>query len=318
MPRFEFISGVQQLHAAQGGCVATIGSFDGVHLGHRALLARLIARARQAQLPATVILFEPQPMEFFRPAQAAPRILTLREKLRVLRGLGVDRVVCLRFNAALRAMPAEAFVTDILLRQLGVTHLDVGDDFRFGRNRQGDFALLEQMAQQWGFGLENSRTLCVAGERVSSTRIRQLLAEGDLAQANQLLGEPLTWLGRVIPGRQLARTLGAPTANLNLCKKPRPLAGVFAVQVQGAFGRLPGVANLGVKPSVTDEARTQLEVHLLSGQHDLYGQCLEVTFLHRLRAEQKFASLDLLKAQIQQDIHQARAFFTAQGYPLTA
>jgi riboflavin kinase / FMN adenylyltransferase len=315
MPAFEFIFGHMLLTPRHRGCVASIGSFDGVHLGHRAILLRLIERARALALPATVIIFEPQPAEFFSPNRAPARIMRLREKVAALRALGIDRVVCLRFNASLRSMTAEDFVQSLLVQQLGIQHLQVGDDFRFGAGREGDFAFLTQAAARYGFSLANSQTLSDSNLRISSTYIRSLLAQGDLSKANSLLGAPFSLCGRVIYGRQLARHLGAPTANIAVGNRPRPLQGVYAVQVESRQERWQAVANIGVKPSVQSVNKPLLEVHLLNypAQQSLYGERLRVSFLHKLRDEQTFANLPALQAQIAQDITAAQNYF--QHFP---
>ncbi len=313
MSDFEFINGYAAPGPAHRGCVATLGSFDGMHLGHQAILQRLVAKGQALNLPVTVILFEPQPAEFFNPQQAPARLMRLREKVEALQRIGVNRVLCLRFNAALCRWSAAEFVQQILVDRLGVKHLEVGDDFRFGRGREGDFNFLTQAAGQWGFSLANSDTFCASAERVSSTRIRNLLAQDNLLEAAALLGRPYTMMGRVMYGRQLARTLGAPTANIAIGRYRSPLLGVFAVRVWGAFGECHAVANLGVKPTVTaghiSRVKPLLEVHLLDFSQNLYGQCVRVEFCCKLRGEQKFASLDALKAQIALDIQNARDHF---------
>ena len=210
----QLIRGLHNLRPWHRGCVATIGSFDGVHLGHQAILQQLLAAARAQQLPAVVILFEPQPHEFFAGEQAPARLMRLREKLQSLKQAGVERVLCLHFNEYLRSLSAEDFVQQILVQGLGIRHLVVGDDFRFGCDRRGDFALLQQLGNQAGFSVADTGTLQVDGERVSSTRIRQLLEQGYFARAEALLGKPYEISGRVVYGKQLGRQLGVPTANV--------------------------------------------------------------------------------------------------------
>lgn len=310
MSEFTFNAGARGFSKPSSGCVASIGSFDGVHLGHRALIEKVIARARARGLPAVVVIFEPQPAEFFSPQTAPSRLLGLRDKVLALKALGVDKVLCLRFNRWLRNLTAEEFVRKVLVDWLDVRHVEVGDDFRFGRDRAGDYAFLSNAATTYGFTLANSPTLVRLGERVSSTRIRTLLSQGDLAAAADLLGQPYSISGRVGYGRALARSLGFPTANVHIGKHRRALSGVYAVEVEGPFGCLPGVANIGIKPTVTDEGSPSLEVFILQGDYALYGSRLRVRFLRWIRAEQKFPSIDALKLQIQQDVKTATEFFT--------
>ena len=310
----EFIRGQHNLRPRHRGCVATIGNFDGVHLGHQAIFAQLAEQAARFRLPRLVITFEPQPMEFFAGPQPAPaRLMRLREKLLALDGLGIERVLCLEFGHRLAALSAQAFIDDLLVGRLGVRYLVIGDDFRFGHRRAGDFALLVEAGQQHGFEVADNRSYRVDGERVSSTRIRQALVEGDLELAARLLGRPYGMNGRVAHGDRVGRTLGFPTANIHLHRRAIPIFGVYAVLMSGPGLQLwTGVANIGRRPTVQG-VREQLEVHLLDFQGDLYGQHVKVDFLHYLRPEQRFESLDALRRQIQQDVRQARSYFTAQG-----
>lgn len=309
MSTFEFINGYRAIAPRHLGCVATLGSFDGMHLGHRAILRRLVAKGLELNLPTTVILFEPQPTEFFNRQQAPARLMRLREKIQTLQALGIHRVLCLKFNANLRHMSATQFVQDILVNKLGISHLEVGDDFRFGCNREGDFPFLAQAAQQFGFSLANSHTLSASNTRVSSTRVRHLLAHDQLDEAAVLLDQPFSMTGRISYGRQLARSLDAPTANIAIGRYRSPLNGVYAVKVEGVFGYGIGVANIGVKPSVTSQSKPLLEVHIFDLQQNLYGTCLRVEFCSKIRDEQKFASLDALKQQIAKDIQRGRQYF---------
>lgn len=315
----EFIHGISALQDVHRGCVMTIGSFDGVHLGHQAILEKLVQESHRFGVPSLVMIFEPQPVELFAREQAPARLMRLREKVQALFACNVDRVLCLKFNPALRSLSAEAFIREILVDRLGVRHLEIGDDFRFGCDRAGDFALLQSSGQQLGFSVSRAATCTAAGLRVSSTRIRQQLGRGELDQVAALLGRPYEMTGRVTGGRQLGRTLGAPTANIALGRRRSPLQGVFTVSVSRQTGsngvqRLNGVANIGLRPTV-GATRPLLEVHLLDFRQDLYGECLQVRFLHQLRNEQKFASLDALRAQIQRDIEQAKDYFHKTGLP---
>jgi len=308
----QIIRGSYNLRPAHRGCVATIGNFDGVHRGHRAVLAGLARRARELGLPACVITFEPLPHEYFRPSEAPARLTRLREKLGLLRETGVDRVLLLRFDERLAAQPPQEFIGELLVGRLGVRHLVVGDDFRFGRDRAGDFALLCRAGAARGFGVESTSTYALDAARVSSTRIRSCLDAGDLPGAAELLGRPYRMEGRVMPGQQLGRQLGYRTANIALRRRRTPLSGVFAVTASGADGGpRAGMANLGTRPTVAG-LRTLLEVHLFDVEIDLYGQHLCIEFLHKLRDERKFDSLDALQAAIAGDERAARAFFAAQ------
>ncbi|KXS38115.1 MAG: riboflavin kinase / FMN adenylyltransferase [Halomonadaceae bacterium T82-2] len=305
----QLIRGLHNLKAHHRGCVATIGNFDGVHRGHQAILDQLRDRARALALPVTVVIFEPQPREYFAGDQAPPRLTRLRDKVRLLAEHGAERIVCLPFNEALRSLTARAFVDRVLIEGLGVRHLVVGDDFRFGCDRRGDFALLREIGEQEGFGVEHTRTFLLDDERVSSTRIRTLLASGNFYQAARLLGRPYRFTGRVVADRQLGRTIGVPTANVPLLPGPLALRGVYAVLTRLADGRcLPGVANIGWRPTV-GASRPVLEVHLFDVDEDLYGQVIEVLPCARLRGELTFDGLEALKHQITLDQARARAYF---------
>lgn len=295
--------------AAQSS-VLTIGNFDGVHRGHQALLKMLTDKARSLALPAVVLTFEPHPREFFFPASAPARLASLREKLLLLAGCGVDRVHVCRFDSRFAAITADEFIDRILVRGLGVRHLIIGDDFRFGAKRQGDFAMLKAEGVSRRFAVEAMPTLDIDGERASSSAVRAALAEGNLAHAARLLGRPYSIAGRVIHGDKIGRTLGFPTANIQMKHRRPALAGIFAVSVEGlAPHPVAGVASIGVRPTVTDSGRPTLEVHLFEWNRDCYGAHLRVHFLNKQRDEAKFSSLDALTAQIARDAHDARAWF---------
>jgi riboflavin kinase/FMN adenylyltransferase len=303
----QLIRGSHNLRPAHRGCVATIGNFDGVHLGHQAVFAALKARADSMGLPSLVITFEPQPLEYFRPAEAPARLTRLREKLAAIAECDIDRVLLLEFGAHLAAQSAEDFVQDLLLDKLDVRHLYVGDDFRFGKGRAGDFALLQQVGDAKGFGVESLHSVIHLDERVSSTGIRQALAGGDLARAGHWLGRPYAICGRVAHGDKRGRTIGFPTLNVDLHRRVSPLRGVFAVRVTGLDDTpLPGVANIGSRPTVSGDARFLLEVHLFDFDRQVYGRHISVEFVERIRDEKKFDSFDQLKAQIQTDAARAR------------
>lgn len=308
---FSLIRGLHNLRTPHRGCVATIGSFDGVHRGHRAIIDQLLVQAQQLGLPSVVMVFEPQPFEFFAGDKAPARLMRLRDKIRVLSACGVDRVFCLQFNQRLRQLSAHDFIKQVLVDGLGIKSLVVGDDFRFGCDRAGDFSLLQKAGEEYGFSAYDTCTVQEGGERISSTRIRGALLAEQFEEAERLLGHPYTMRGRVVYGQQLGRTIGVPTANVRLRRYRSPLNGVFAVRLRLVKEDiwLPGVANVGVRPTVGGETRPILEVHLLDFTGHLYGQEVEVRFDKKLRDEQKFSSLDALKTQIHSDIATAKQYF---------
>ena len=308
----KLIRGIYNLKQQHRGCVLTIGNFDGVHRGHQALMAQLIAEGRMRNLPVVVMLFEPQPLELFAGEKAPARLTRLREKLRWLQRAGVDAVLCIRFDRQFAAYPAQRFISELLVEKLDVRFLAVGDDFRFGAGREGDFLLLQKAGAEYGFEVISTQTFCDSGKRISSTAVRQALAQDDFAQAQQLLGHPFSISGRVVHGDALGRTIGFPTANLPLRRAVTPVKGVFAVEVLGLTAEpVPGVANIGTRPTVKG-LRQQLEVHLLDTHMDLYGRHIEVVLKQKIRDEQRFASLDALKEQIAKDVVTARQFFGLQ------
>ncbi len=304
------IRGLHNIHHSQLGSALTIGNFDGLHRGHQAVLRHLHQRAAEQQLATTVMTFEPTAQEYFSPQTAPARLQRLRDKLIMLRALGVDQVHCLRFDRELADMDAEAFVREILVEGLDVRYLVVGDDFRFGRNRAGDFAHLQQAGRRYAFEVVSTLTFLEGEDRVSSTRIRQALAEGDLVTAEQLLGRPYRICGRVSPGQQRGRTIGFHTANIALHRLVSPVTGVFAVRVYGlADEPIDGVANVGTRPTV-DGSYCVLEIHLFDFAADIYGRYLDVEFCRKLRKEKKFESFEALRRQIEVDVEQARTFFS--------
>jgi riboflavin kinase/FMN adenylyltransferase len=308
---FTLIRGLHNLRPQHRGCVLTIGSFDGVHRGHRAILDQLRLQANALNMPSAVMVFEPQPYEFFSGDKAPARLMRLRDKIRALSACGVDRVICLQFNQHLRQLSAVEFINLVLLEGLGVKSLVVGDDFRFGCDRAGDFSLLQKSGEKYGFSVYDTCTVEDGGERISSTRIRLALEAEQFEEAARLLGHPYIIRGRVVYGQQLGRTIGVPTANVRLRRYRSPLNGVFAVRLRiiGDSNWLPGVANVGVRPTVGGEGKPVLEVHLLDFHGHLYGKEVEVRFEKKIRDEQKFPSLDALKLQIHSDIEQTRLFF---------
>lgn len=327
------IRGLYNIPSDFSGCVATIGNFDGVHLGHQAILQQLKKQGEEHQLPTVVMMFEPQPREFFAPDQAPARLANMSEKLQDLARFGVDYVLCLPFNQKLRSMSADEFIQTILLDGLKIRHLIVGDDFRFGCDRTGDYQLLQQSGLQAGrsssacdgFRVEDTKTFELEGERVSSTRVRECLAANDLESAKKLLGRPYRMSGRIGYGRQLGRTIGVPTANVILQRNKLPMTGVYAVkaveiEVAGCnetqvvdssdnTQQWQGVANIGVKPTVAGTPEPSLEVHIFDFSDDLYGKRLSIEFCQKIREEKKFNGLDELKAAIGNDMKVARDFF---------
>lgn len=303
----QLVRGLHNLRPQHRGCAATIGNFDGVHRGHQAILARLRERARELGVPSCVVIFEPQPREYFSPQTAPARLARLRDKVQLLADEQVDLVLCLAFNKRLSQLSASEFVDTILIDGLGVKHLEVGDDFRFGCDRAGDFDFLTQAGSLQGFTVEAAQTVELDGQRVSSTQVRKALAAADFERAEQLLGRPFCIEGRVLHGQKLARQLGWPTANVQLKRRRVPLAGVYLVSVDIDGKTWPGVANIGVRPTVAGDGSAHLEVHLLDFAGDLYGRHLTVAFHHKLRDEQRFASLEALKSAIDADVAAARA-----------
>ena len=305
----EFIRSFSQLRPRHLGCVATIGNFDGVHLGHQAVLQQLATRAEALQCPTVVIIFEPQPQEFFTPNNVPARLTRLREKLIAMRHYGVERVLRMRFDAQFASLPASDFIEQILIKGLSIKHLVIGDDFRLGQKRQGTFPTLVEAGRKWGFTVENQQTFMLGKERVSSTRVREALMQGDLHNAKALLGRPYTLWGRIRYGRQMGRQIGFPTANIFLHRPVSPLKGVFAVLVHG-LKKEPstGVANLGTRPTV-DGHQFLLEIHLFNFDKTIYGHDVEVEFVKKIRDEQRFASFEALKQQITLDVQTAKAVF---------
>lgn len=303
----QLIRGLARLPDFTHGCVVTLGNFDGVHLGHQAVLRQAAAQAKSMALPLVVLIFEPLPREFFAPHAPVARLTRLRERVAFIQELNlVDVLLVHRFNAAFAALPAEQFVERILVKALNARHIVIGDDFRFGKGRMGDFHLLEALGRQHDFTVQAAATWKLDGERVSSTRIRHHLAERDVVGAARLLGRPFTLCGRVIHGDKRGRQLGFPTANVALHRRLSPLRGVYAVTATLPDNTvLSGVANVGTRPTV-DGQDARLEIHFFDFDHDIYGKLLRVAFLHALRDEQKFSGLEALITQISIDSEQAR------------
>ncbi len=305
----ELIRGLHNIRPHHRGCVATIGAFDGVHLGHQAVLKRLLEKSRELGLPALVITLEPLPREYFAPKKAPARLMSFREKAKALDVVGIDRLLRINFDKALSEVTAEDFITEIFYRKLAIKYMIVGDDLRFGHERRGDFQLLKRMGKNLGFEVEATNTLTVLNERASSTRIRETLGNADFQLAEKLLGRPYSISGKVVYGKQLGRHLGAPTANLKLNRIKAAMSGVYAVEVLLDGEMIPGVANVGTRPTIDDGLTAILEVHLLNFSADIYGKHLTVVFREKLREEKKFESLDALKMAIRQDCEHAKQRF---------
>ena len=310
----KLIRSLHNVRPEQHGGVVTIGNFDGVHKGHQTLIANVVAQARALKVPSFLITFEPHPFEFFAKENLTiPRITRLREKFCALAACGIDNVLILPFNQELANISASDFVTDVLYQFLRPVQILIGDDFRFGYQRQGDLTLLQEMGQQLEFSAAAISSITLEGERISSTWVRKALMEGNLSLANTLLGHPYSMMGRVRHGDRLGRQLGFPTANIFLHRRLTPVLGVYAVLVHGIGDKpLRGAANIGTRPTV-DGTRTLLEVHLLDFNQDIYGRYVQVEFCKKLRDEERYANLDLLKNQIAKDVEETRNYFLNLG-----
>jgi riboflavin kinase/FMN adenylyltransferase len=308
---------------ARAPCALTIGNFDGVHRGHQALLAQVTAAASRLGLESAVMTFEPHPREYFAqragdPSKAPARIANLRDKLESLASAGIDRVIVEHFNEHFAAMSPQEFTERVLVQGLHVKWLMVGDDFCYGAKRAGNVAMLTEAGNHYGFHVETLPTVMHGAQRISSSAVRATLAGGDFDATGDLLGHPYAISGHVIHGAKLGRTLGFPTLNLRVMHRPA-LSGIFVVQVHGLGERpLQGVASLGVRPTVEDQGRMLLEVHLFEYDQSAYGKLVRVEFLAKLRDEEKYIDLPTLTAAIDRDADQARAFFAARAGALTA
>lgn len=308
----EIITGLHNLRPRHKGCVLTIGNFDGVHRGHQKLIEYLREQSQRLQLPTMLMTFEPQPREFFAGSMLPARLTRFREKVQLLQSSGLDRLLCMPFNEKTAQIPASWFAQDFMTDKVGAKYVVIGDDFRFGHGREGDFQLLRRAGAKLGYEVSSVNTVLQGSERISSTLVRATLAEGNFSQAAELLGHEYFIMGRVVYGRQLGRQLGVPTANVKLQRYRAALEGVYCVTVEGVNdgdNALTGIANIGVRPTV-DGKEPLLEVHVFDFSGDLYGKRIKVTFKHKLRDEQAFASVELLKQQIDADLVSARRWFT--------
>ena len=303
----QIIRGINQLQTFTQGCVLTIGNFDGVHIGHSVVINRLAEKGELLGLPVVVMVFEPQPLEFFLKDNAPSRLTRLREKILHIKNLPVDYFLISRFNQQFADLDPEYFIQEILVQRLNVKFLVVGDDFHFGKARRGNFSLLQVAGEQYNFKVTDTASYAVKGSRVSSTLIRDALSNGHLVEAKSLLGRDYSVCGRVVHGEKLGRKIGFPTANVQLHRKNTPIQGVFAVSMTG-IGEQPvfGVANVGTKPTVNGRAKVLLETHLFNFNQDIYGKYVEVHFKYKIRSEMRFQSVEDLKQQIQLDTAQAK------------
>jgi len=303
------IRGIHNIQLEDHGCVLTIGNFDGVHLGHRRVIEALVKQAKELNCVPAVLVFEPQPQELFAPKSAPARLCRLRDKYTLLKKLGVQRLICVNFNRKFAAQTAQEFINELLVKKLGIKRLIVGDDFHFGKNRVGNFEMLCEAGEKYGFAVFDTASYKMSDCRISSTEIRHALEHDDLKSAERMLGRPYSIIGRVFHGDKRGRQLGFPTANVRLKRRVSPISGVYVVQVKTTKDTCYGVANIGSRPTIAG-IRQQLEVHIFDFDANLYGQSIEVVMLHKLRDEIKFDSLLALKEQISNDSKQARLFLT--------
>jgi len=308
----QLIRGLYNIVPRHTGGVITIGNFDGVHRGHQALIERIKAQAKALNGPSIVMTFEPQPIEFFSDKSVA-RLTRWQEKYCALAQTGVDYVFVIRFDHNFSRLSAQEFIKNVLIDGLAVKKIIIGDDFHFGHQREGDFHYLQTAGKEWGFEVESMPSMIAEGERISSTRIRQALAEDNQALAEVLLGHPYQMMGRVVHGDKLGRQLGFPTANIFLHRAVTPVQGIYIVRMHGIGNEpLPGVANVGIRPTVGG-TRSLLEVYLFNFNTDIYGRHVRVEFCKKLRAEERYTNLDLLKEAIAKDAAQARNYFEERG-----
>ncbi|MDH5766907.1 MAG: bifunctional riboflavin kinase/FAD synthetase [Gammaproteobacteria bacterium] len=309
----ELIRGLHNLRNRHKACALTIGNFDGVHLGHQEILKLLVNKARALNIDACLMSFEPLPQEYFAPSTAPARLTRLREKWCAIENTGIDQFLCIKFNHWLAELTADEFINEILVNALQVKFLVIGDDFRFGKNRTGDFEMLKSAGNKYGFEVINSPSHCLDNVRISSTNIRQALANNKLTTAETMLGHPYKICGRIAHGDKRGRTIGFPTANIKLHRHATPLQGVYAVTLHGIdHHAIQGVANIGKRPTV-DGNSLQLEVHLFDFDKSIYGEQICVEFKFKIRDEQRFESFEALKLQIIKDSEQARQFFAQQA-----
>jgi riboflavin kinase/FMN adenylyltransferase len=315
----EIVRSLHNLRQHHKKCVATIGNFDGIHLGHQAIISQLKEISYKHDIPSVVIIFEPQPQEYFSPESAPARLTRFREKVEELNRLGVDRLVCLRFNDGLANLSAREFVEKLLIDGLDIKHLVVGDDFRFGKNRQGDYSALEKMADEFGYKVEHTNTCLFQETRISSTKIRQALANDDLNLASQLLGRSYSISGRVVHGDKRGKELGFATANMELHRLHSPVVGVYVtrVHITGNTGLRESshhaVTSIGTRP-MFDGVGMRLETHILDFDENIYARYIRVEFLEKLRSEMKYSDINDLTKAIESDIENAQQYFSENSF----
>ncbi len=304
------IRGLTDLKPLKKGCVLTIGNFDGLHLGHQVVIDKLVKQGQRLTLPVVVLIFEPQPLEYFLGDNAPSRLMRLREKVLQFTQLPIDDLLILPFNRRLADYDAHTFIQTLLVETLNVKYLVIGDDFHFGKARQGNFALLKEKGRELGFEVENTQPYQQVGMRISSTLIRDTLGKGDLKLAKQLLGRDYSICGRIVHGHKRGRTIGFPTANIALFRKNTPISGVFAITLSGiGENEIQGIANVGTRPTINGGSKIILETHLFDFNQEIYGAYVNVHFKKKIRNEQRFESLNHLKQQIKHDVIRVKQFF---------
>lgn len=304
------IRGLTHIKPLEAGCVLTIGNFDGLHLGHQTVIDKLVKQGQQLGLPVVVLIFEPQPLEYFLNKNAPSRLMRLREKVIQFSHLSIDDLLILPFNRTLADYDANAFIKALLVERLNVKYLVIGDDFHFGKAREGNFSLLKEKGRQFGFEVKNSQSYLQQGMRISSTLIRDALGVGNLKRAKQMLGRDYSICGRISHGDKRGRTLGFPTANIQMLRRNTPISGVFAITMTGVGqGEIQGIANVGIRPTFKGGSKVILETHLFEFNQEIYGAYVEVHFKDKIRNEIRFESFEQLKAQIKEDVAQVKQFF---------
>ena len=304
------IRGLTHIKPLDVGCVLTIGNFDGLHLGHQTVIDKLVKQGQQLGLPVVVLIFEPQPLEYFLNKNAPSRLMRLREKVIQFSHLSIDDLLILPFNRTLADYDANAFIKALLVERLNVKYLVIGDDFHFGKAREGNFSLLKEKGRQFGFEVKNSQSYLQQGMRISSTLIRDALGVGNLKRAKQMLGRDYSICGRISHGDKRGRTLGFPTANIQMLRRNTPISGVFAITMTGVGqGEIQGIANVGIRPTFKGGSKVILETHLFEFNQEIYGAYVEVHFKDKIRNEIRFESFEQLKAQIKEDVARVKQFF---------
>ena len=313
----EFIRGTHNIRSRHHGCVLSVGNYDGLHPGHQYVIQHLVDLGKELNLPVMIVSFEPHPLEFFVRDAAPPRLMSVRDKVEIMRDLGVDRFCCLRFNHSLANTEPEEFIMDTLLGKLGAKCIIVGDDFRFGRNRRGDYQMLHKFCVENGVQTYIIDAQLLGDDRISSTRIRHFLAIGNLSHANRLLGREFSISGKVVRGNGNGKKWGFATANVNMKIAKPALSGIFVVKVQRKDGSIQsGVASLGIRPTIGGTSKV-LEVHIIDFDEDLYGERIKVMFLKKLRDEFKFSSIEKMCEQVQIDILRTRDYFQDSNFQVS-